>query len=405
MYAKVQLVQILQSRKLLEAEIANFGGLQIQLLECRGAGECSQLRVADTLPGERHFAQFAAREHGLAAQRRDPIGQGLVAASARPRRLGAGSRGGGAHEFDFAGRNRRLQGLNAARGDATVPQVHRAQLMQRPEPGEAGVGDTAPIEIQLAQMRHAGEDGDTFVRDGRTQEDELAQLFQVFQVSDAAVGHLHAVEIQLFQFGESGEVLESFVGDAGVAQVEAAEIAHVLQPGHGIVAEGGIAHVERFQADERVETAFVDFALFAAKLLQIGQAAEGGEAGIGDVEIGKEVEGELKPLQILHPRDHLQFRIALQFAARAGSEGRTWKVEFADVLHAVQVLQVLRFQHGSREIDTGEADRSGGQLGQQRDGLAAAVDHHAPAFAYHPFGGLAVGRGKGRECGNPYQEK
>ena len=172
-----------------------------------------------------------------------------------------------------------------------------------------------------------------------------------------------------------------------------------------IVSERGVAHVERLQVHERIETAFVDLALFAAQFLQIGQIAEGGEAGVGDVEVGKEVQRELKPLQILHSGDHLEIRIALQLAARAGGEGRSGKVEFADVLQAVQVFQFLGFQHGAGEIDAGEAQRPRGQLGQQRDGLAAAVDHHPPALADHPFGGLAVGRGKGSERRDPYDEE
>ena len=46
------------------------------------------------------------------------------------------------------------------------------------------------------------------------------------------------------------------------------------------------------------------------------------------------------------------------------------------------------------EIDAGDLEVAFGQLGERRDGLAIAVDHHAPVLADDPFGGVAIG-GKG----------
>ena len=393
--SNVQLSQISQSCELLQSKVAGFRSFQIQLLYSRRAGERRQLRIADSQRGERHFPQFAAGDHGLAAQRCNPCGQRLVAARRRTRRLGVRGRGHGAHEFDFTSRNRRPQGIDAARGHARVAKIDRAQLVQRRQPREPGVGDPAPVKVQLAQMRHPRQHGDALVGNRCAQKNELAQFPQVLQIADAAVGHLHAVEIQLFEPGEAGDVLEPFVGDAGIAQVQSPQIVHRRQAGHRVVPERGVAHVERLQIHERIQTALVDLALLAAQFLQIRQIAERGEAGIGDVEIRKKVQRELKPLQILHSRDRFEFRVAIQLAARARREGRSGKVEFANVLQARQVLEFPRLQHRPGEIDPGDLQCARRQVGQQPDGLPSAIHHDPSALADHPLRGLAIGRRKG----------
>ena len=91
---------------------------------------------------------------------------------------------------------------------------------------------------------------------------------------------------------------------------------HALQARHRVIAELRVAHVERFQIDERVEAALADAALRAAEFLQVREAGESGEPGVGDVEVGQEVQRELEPLQLLHAGDHLQLVVALRGGCR-----------------------------------------------------------------------------------------
>jgi len=103
-------------------------------------------------------------------------------------------------------------------------------------------------------------------------------------------------------------------------------------------------------------------ALFAAQFLQVGQTAEGGKAGIGDIEVRKEMQGELQPLKVLHSGDHFKLGVTFELAARTRCEGRARQEEFANVLQPREVNQFFRIEDGSREVDAGDLNRAGGKL-------------------------------------------
>ena len=97
---------------------------------------------------------------------------------------------------------------------------------------------------------------------------------------------------------------------------------------------------------ERIEAALVHTALFAAQFLQVGQTAEGGKAGIGDIEVSKEMQGELQPLKVLHSGDHFWLGVTFELAAAPGVKAEPGKKSSRTCSRAARCTSSL----GSRTV-------------------------------------------------------
>ena len=121
-------------------------------------------------------------------------------------------------------------------------------------------------------------------------------------------------------------------------------------------------------------------ALRATQFLQVGEAVEFREPGVGDVEVRQEMERELEPLELLHPRDDLQLRVPFEAAARPGRKCRPRQEQFADVLQPRDVGQFRGRENRPGEVDAGHLERAGGQFGERRQRLPLPFTITRPCF-------------------------
>src|SRR5579883_1497940 len=143
--------------------------------------------------------------------------------------------------------------------------------MQSRETLNAGVRDLASIEIELAQLRHAGDDGNGRVRYLSAEQVEFAHGMQVRKLSHSGVGYAHAVEIEFFETGEPGDLFQAFIGHQSVPKIEPAQMMHAGEAGHSGIAESGIDQMERIQIDKWRKAVLFHLALGAAQFLQLGK--------------------------------------------------------------------------------------------------------------------------------------
>ncbi len=101
-----------------------------------------------------------------------------------------------------------------------IAHVERCQFLERCELRQACIRDMTPIQIQLAQMRHAGESVKARIGNFGPQQVQFSHGSQVLQRVEPAVRHLHAIQIQLLDPRQTAQVCEAVVGHGGITQIE-----------------------------------------------------------------------------------------------------------------------------------------------------------------------------------------
>ena len=183
---------------MLQAGIADLGGVQVELFEIGQAREFFQLRVCHCRCGQRNLTNAAVAIGNSSAHRAHPIRNVHIGVSGCSRSRNRSR----ADMSDVTARQGTHEHLDPGACDTRVTQIKRFQVRQHLQALEPGIGDLAAVEVQFLKLLHAAERFESCIGCIRAEQVQFAQRSEILQVCETAVCNPQAVKIQLRQAGE-----------------------------------------------------------------------------------------------------------------------------------------------------------------------------------------------------------
>ena len=204
-------------------------------------------------------------------------------------------------------------------------------------------------------------------------------------MDQACIADASAVEVELGEVSQSTDVFEAIVGNESVSQIKLGELTHAGQARHPFIVEWRITDVEIAQVHEWREGGSVHFGLRQPQLLEIGQFRQERQALVLHVDIGQEMQAEVKLLEPGQIGDRLELIVGIQPAARIGIPLRPGQFQLAQAGQAAESFEFARLNQRADQIDAADT-QTRRQILNASDRLEPALDREAATLADDPLG-------------------